>query len=162
MKSRWLVDWCGILKVRQWLACAWQKDQSSHSDIYFNDKESVQQTSYILQILWKDLTSLSSFYCKLMWIKASDWSSNNEWELMWIKASDWSSNNEWEEKIYAIYCTLMSILQRVLLAWKNYHHNVQYFSITKLPELQDHSCSWTCPTCSSVGFTTLVYNCCVI
>ena len=93
-----------------------KKDQSSHSDIYFNDKKSVQQTSYILQILWKDLTSLSSFYCKLMWIKASDWSSNNEWEIMWIKASDWSSNNEWEEKIYAIYCTLMSILQRVVLS----------------------------------------------
>ena len=66
------------------------------------------------------------------------------------------------KKIYAIYCTLMSILQRAVLSWKNYHHNVQYFSITKLPELQDHSCSWTCPTCSSVGFTTLVYNCCVI
>ena len=61
-----------------------KKDQSSHSDIYFNDKESVQQTSYILQFLWKDLTSLSSFYCKLMWIKASDWSSNNEWEKIYM------------------------------------------------------------------------------
>ena len=41
-----------------------QKDQSSLADIYqvLSDKDSVQQSSYILQFLWRDLRSMPLYW----------------------------------------------------------------------------------------------------
>uniref|UniRef100_A0A1X7V2I9 Transposable element P transposase-like RNase H domain-containing protein n=1 Tax=Amphimedon queenslandica TaxID=400682 RepID=A0A1X7V2I9_AMPQE len=51
---------CGIDKVRHWIGlCMTQKCQSSLAHIYevLSDKNSVQQSLYILQFLWRGLTS---------------------------------------------------------------------------------------------------------